>query len=64
MFTIGAGLLLATLNVFFRDIEHLYNVFTTMLMYGSALFYPVTIVPEQFQIFFKYKSFICYHNII
>ena len=52
MITIGAGLLLATLNVFFRDIQHLYSVFITMLMYGSALFYPVTIVPEQFQILF------------
>ena len=50
--TIGAGLLLATVNVFFRDIQHLYKVFTTLLMYGSAIFYPVSIVPEQFQIFF------------
>ena len=55
MITIGAGLMLATLNVFFRDIQHLYKVFTTLLMYGSALFYPVTIVPEQFQIFFIYN---------
>jgi ABC-type polysaccharide/polyol phosphate export permease len=53
MITLGAGLLLATLNVFFRDIQHLYKVFTTLLMYGSAIFYPVTIIPEQFQIFFK-----------
>jgi lipopolysaccharide transport system permease protein len=53
MMTLGAGLLLATLNVFFRDIQHLYKVFTTLLMYGSAIFYPVTIIPEQFQIFFK-----------
>ena len=53
MITLGTGLLLATLNVFFRDIQHLYKVFTTLLMYGSAIFYPVTIVPEQFQIFFK-----------
>ena len=50
--TIGAGLLLATLNVFFRDIQHLYKVFTTLLMYGSAIFYPITIVPAQFQILF------------
>lgn len=50
--TIGAGLVLATLNVFFRDIQYLYKVFTTLLMYGSAIFYPVTIVPEKFQIFF------------
>jgi ABC-type polysaccharide/polyol phosphate export permease len=50
--TIGAGLLLATLNVFFRDVQYLYKIFTTLLMYASAIFYPVTIVPEQFQIFF------------
>ena len=52
MLTIGAGLLLATLNVFFRDIQHLYRVFTTLLMYGSAIFYPISIVPEKFQILF------------
>jgi lipopolysaccharide transport system permease protein len=52
MLTLGAGLLLATLNVFFRDIQHLYKIFTTLLMYGSAIFYPVTIVPVQFQILF------------
>jgi lipopolysaccharide transport system permease protein len=50
--TIGAGLLLATVNVFFRDVQHLYKVFTTLLLYASALFYPVSIVPEQYQIFF------------
>ena len=52
MLTIGAGLLLATLNVFFRDIQHLYKVFTTLLMYGSAIFYPISIVPEQYQFLF------------
>ena len=52
LITTGAGLLLATLNVFFKDVQYLYKIFTTLLMYGSALFYPVTIVPEQFQIFF------------
>lgn len=52
MFTIGAGLILATVTVFFRDIEHLYGVFITMLMYGSAIFYPASIIPEQFQFLF------------
>jgi homopolymeric O-antigen transport system permease protein len=52
LITTGAGLLLATLNVFFKDIQYLYKIFTTLLMYASAIFYPVSIVPEQFQIFF------------
>ena len=50
--TIGIGLVLATLTVFFRDIKHLYGVFMTMLMYGSAIFYPIQIVPQNVQILF------------
>lgn len=53
MFTIGAGLILATVTVFFRDMEHLYGVFITLLMYGSAIFYPIEIVPENYRIFFE-----------
>ncbi|MDZ4171009.1 MAG: ABC transporter permease, partial [Methanobacteriaceae archaeon] len=33
-----------------RDMQHLYGVFTTTLMWGSAIFYPADIVPEQYQI--------------
>ena len=38
-FTLGAGLVLAAATVFFRDIMHLWGVFTTALMYFSAIFY-------------------------
>lgn len=47
--TIGAGLILATFNVFFRDIEHLYGVFLTLLMYATPIFYPASIVPESWR---------------
>ena len=47
IFTIGMGLILATVTVFFRDIEHLYSVFLTMLMYATPIFYPPEIVPES-----------------
>jgi lipopolysaccharide transport system permease protein len=47
--TIGAGLILASLNVFFRDIEHLYGVFLTLLMYATPIFYPASIVPESWR---------------
>lgn len=50
--TVGIGLVLATLTVFFRDIKHLYGVFITMLMYGSAIFYPIQIVPQNAKILF------------
>lgn len=43
-FSLGVGLVLSTLVVFFRDVIHLWEVFTTVLMYFSAIFY----APEQF----------------
>lgn len=39
LFTMGLSLILATLNVFFRDIEYIWSVFTMLLMYASAIFY-------------------------
>ena len=41
MFTMGISLILATLDVFMRDIQHLYGVFLTALSYATPIFYPV-----------------------
>lgn len=41
-FSVGIGMILATINVFFRDIEYLWNVFCLLLMYCSAIFYKST----------------------
>ena len=43
-FSLGVGLVLSTMAVFFRDVIHLWEVFTTVLMYFSAIFYH----PSQF----------------
>ncbi|MCR5201856.1 MAG: ABC transporter permease [Lachnospiraceae bacterium] len=37
--TSGAGLLLATLEVFFRDMDYIWGVVTMLIMYASAIFY-------------------------
>ncbi len=47
--TFGVGLIVGTLNVFFRDVEHLYNVFTLLMMYALPIFYPADIVPDSFR---------------
>ena len=39
LFSLGIGLFLAALTVFFRDVMHMWSVFTTALMYVSAVFY-------------------------
>jgi len=36
----GVGLILATLSVFFKDIEYIYDVFTLLLFYATPIFYP------------------------
>ena len=41
LFNIGLGLVLSALYVFFRDVQYLWTVFTTLLMYMSAIFYTV-----------------------
>lgn len=40
MMTTGVGLILATLDVFFRDTEYLWGVVLMIIMYISAIFYP------------------------
>ena len=35
----GVGLILATLSVFFKDIEYIYDVFTLLLFYATPIFY-------------------------
>ena len=39
VFCLGIGLFLSMTYVFFRDIMHIWEVFCTALMYGSAIFY-------------------------
>ncbi len=46
VFTVGLSLFLASATVFFRDIEHLYGVFTTAWMYLTPIFYPMEMLPD------------------
>ena len=45
-FSLGIGLILAAVTVKFRDIMHLYAVFTTGLMYLTPVIYPMSILPH------------------
>ena len=54
--TVGVGLCLATLNVFFRDIEYLWNVTLMLIMYMSAIFYyPERIMNSGYSWLLKYN---------
>lgn len=45
LFATGIGYLLSILYVFFADIKYLYSVALTLLLYMSAIFYPVSSLP-------------------
>lgn len=64
VFTVGVGLILASLTVFFRDIKHLYGVFTTLLLYGSAVFFPANIIPEPFINLLYFNPVFVYINLM
>ena len=49
--TMGLAWLLASLGVFLRDIGQTIGIITTVLMFLSPVFYPVTAVPERFRPF-------------
>ena len=53
IFCLGVGLILSTLAVYFRDIIHLYGVFLSLLSYATPIFYPDSIVPEEYSIILK-----------
>ena len=40
VFSLGLGLILAAINVYFRDMGHLYSVWTMAWMYLTRLFIP------------------------
>ena len=61
-FNFGVGMILAALFVFFRDIEYLYSVFLTLLNYVSAIFYPITMLGEQYRWLFNLNPVYVYIN--
>jgi lipopolysaccharide transport system permease protein len=47
-FTIGVSLITSTLNVFYRDTRHILNALMLAWMFLTPIFYPITIVPEDY----------------
>lgn len=67
IFNIGIGLILSAMFVFFRDISYLYDIFTLLLMYMSAIFYTVDTMDPWFQqrIYFNpIYSYIKYFRVV
>ncbi len=67
LFNIGVGFILSALFVLFKDIQYLYDVFTLMLMYLSAIFYTTDVFSPVVQKIFYLNpvySYISYFRTI
>jgi lipopolysaccharide transport system permease protein len=49
LLSLGLAWILASLGVFLRDVGQTIGILTTVLMFLSPVFYPVTAVPERFR---------------
>ncbi|MBQ8924609.1 MAG: ABC transporter permease [Lachnospiraceae bacterium] len=60
LLSIGAGLILSTVGVFFRDMEYLWNVLLMLVMYTCAIFYyPEKILESDAGWILKYNPLFC-----
>lgn len=63
LFCCGLGLILTTMNVFFRDIGHFYSIVTLIWMYLTPLFYPEDLlINNGMSILLKVNPL--YHNVV
>lgn len=56
VFCLGLGLFLAQANVFFRDIQYIYNAVTTAWMYVTPIFYSIDDMPGYVSWFIKHLN--------
>lgn len=51
--SLGIGMLLAAMMVFFRDTQFLWGVVSMLWMYATPIFYPESIIPSHFMTIYK-----------
>lgn len=53
VFCIGMSFILSAAMVFFRDMQFLWGVVSMLWMYSTPIFYPESILPQEFMVIFK-----------
>jgi lipopolysaccharide transport system permease protein len=55
LLSLGVSWFFSALGVYIRDISQILGVFTTILMFTSAIFFPLSALPEKYQILLKFN---------
>lgn len=53
LLSLGVGLILCSLMVFFRDTQFIWGVLITILNFATPIFYPESIIPARFMTIYK-----------
>lgn len=61
IFAMGIGMILASLMVFFRDLQFLWGVLSQIWMYATPIFYTAEIIPDKFKFIVRFNPL--YHFI-
>lgn len=64
IFTLGFGLILATISVFLRDMFYIYGIVLTLWTYLTPIMYDLSMISENIQRFFKFNPLYQYINFI
>lgn len=49
--SLGVAWLLASIGIFIRDVSHIVGILSTVLLFLSPIFYPLTLVPEHLRLY-------------
>lgn len=67
-FTLGFSLICACGSVFFKDVPKLITIAGMILFFATPVFYPESLIPQQFAILFHMNPFApfvaCYHEVL
>lgn len=63
-FAFGLGLVLAVLNIRYRDVNYLMGILLQVWFYLTPIVYPVTIIPDNFQRYLQFNPLSAYVNAI
>ena len=64
IFTLGMGLILATISVFLRDMFYIYGIVLTLWTYLTPIMYDISLISPKIQVFFKLNPMYQYINFI
>lgn len=53
MLSIGVGLSFGVINVFFRDVGHVFNIGMQFLFWCTPIVYPISVLPDSLQTFIR-----------